>query len=422
MNRFVVAFCLVSTMTLAQSVPHGSTSDPLRQDDVENPRESKSDTINGIFGNSTGLTLQTGQSILDTGTRISICPTAACYNGLVGLLSLSSQEQTPGVSNWVLSSSLYSNHQATSDSDVAAYFGAAQGTKAANEWSLNSNIVRGSSPTTLGNGGTVLYPGAQVPLTSATVGYELDFGNWDQNTIMQGTGFTVGEYLHAAGYFTSQDAIYLDYNPLSGPVNGNTSNYAWKYGISMFGLELNQAADIYLNTAAGYAFQVLGAHKIGLDTTSDTAMTQAVNIHSGQGICLKGETIQDCLSYDDKAGNLAITNNVGSTNVVIQDSGNVVVVGSVTQAGRRYLQFSGIAITNSKGQSVISFGTRPDGTAWFAKPPSIMATPVNIPLTESVMVIGSTATTVTLQFYKTRTGNLDVASLSRGYTICASGS
>ena len=377
-------------------------------------------------GGSAGNTVQIGQAITDTGTRVSICPTAACYPGIVGMLAVSSQTQVPNVSNWMISGSLYAQDRQTTVqaiSDVAEYLGAAQGSGAANMWTLNTNIVRGSAPTTLGNGGSPLIPSGQVPLSSATIGYELDYGNWDQNSISSGgsVALQAGLYLHSAGYFTSQDGIYLDYNPLSGPINDNSQNFAWFNGLAMYGVKLNQHADIELLTSAGYAIHIEGTHTVGLDTVADTGIVQAVNVHSGQSICFRGEATQDCMNYDAATGYLSIRNNSGIANVVIQDSGNEVVTGSVTQAGRRDVQLSGAAATNSSGQVLVPFGNRPDGSAWFTSAPSVLATPVDIPLTEGVMVVGVSATAVALQFYTTGNGSPDAAGLNRGYTIHASG-
>lgn len=196
----------------------------------------------------------------------------------------------------------YVNSGQPNGQKVSVYIGAVQGPLGGTTWSLNTDTVRNALPSGVPGGpggvgsGSPGTPGA-IPIANGTIGYELDFTNWDQDCA-PGGAFVVGMYVHNQSTFASLAGIYWDSNPEATP-----ANFAWHNGIMFTGdhtIEDNTIFDgtnsvfsyqaegtrtgttFYANDVAPHAFQANGNHSISDFWASDNAPTvlQVSGTHS----------------------------------------------------------------------------------------------------------------------------------------------
>jgi hypothetical protein len=276
---------------------------------------------------------------------------------------------------WLGVDSLYVNTGQPNGQKVARYIGVVQGPLGGTTWALNTDTVRNGIPNGISGPGNVGSsspgtPGA-IPNVNGTIGYELDYTNWDKDC-PPGTCFTVGLYLHNQSTFPSLAAIYMDSDP------ENNNNFAWHDGVfinntytvkdnafiestgAAYGFQANgtgHVADFYANGAGQYGLQLNGTHTTAeaffsgsapsalllqgshsiadindtasgpsglhiagahtyaaIDTILDTT-TNALLVNSGQKICLN--MTHNCLYYS--SGKTYLTDNTGQTILSIAD-------------------------------------------------------------------------------------------------------
>ena len=301
-----------------------------------------------------------------------------------------------GPPSWLGVDGLYVNTGQPDGQKVTRYIGAVQGPLGGTTWALNTDVVRNgipNGPNGLVGSSSPCTPGA-IPLANGTVGYELDYTNWDQ---IGGVGFgpfTVGMYLHNQSTYTSLAALYMDAAP-QGRGGGLPNLPAWANGImfnsatlvqdntiidgtdstfsyqingthsvgfydnstSKYGLQVNgahTAADIWLTDMAPEGLHVAGTHSvsdifdeasgspIGLNiagthtsaaiSTAGDVTPIALSVKAGQTICLDGSNA--CVSYSTTAHKWYFTDENGVVVFsVAATTGNAIFKGTVTQSG-----------------------------------------------------------------------------------------
>lgn len=154
--------------------------------------------------------------------------------------------------------------QAAGAQKVALYAGAVQSPGSGPVWSLNTLVTRNAAPgannTPGGPGnigsGTPGTPGA-IPTGTVTIGYELDWNNFDQD-LPVGGGFGVGMWINMLGSYAATAAIYMS------NVHDNTLlNYGWHDGILLSGAYLIKDNAINDATNATYSYQASGNRGTG---------------------------------------------------------------------------------------------------------------------------------------------------------------
>ena len=155
----------------------------------------------------------------------------------------------------------------------ALYAGVVQGPNAGAGWALNTLIARnatslhvpGTPDVGSGSPGT---PGAC--LAKSTIGYELDFTNWDQDCSAGVGPFTVGMYISCASSYRSLAAIYMDGNAEA------TGTYLWDNGI-FFADSMNitgrliRSNTIFDSTHSAYSYHDQGTHSGASYYAADTS-------------------------------------------------------------------------------------------------------------------------------------------------------
>ncbi len=117
---------------------------------------------------------------------------------------------------------------------VTVYAGMVQGPLSGPTWTLNTDIVRNGCPTT-GAGTVQPYIGSAQPCGTpmkngigvSTIGYELDFSNWDQNIDIGGAE-AVGMAIVTNSEFRGLAAWYA-----ANGIDGTGTTASWSYGMLM---------------------------------------------------------------------------------------------------------------------------------------------------------------------------------------------
>ncbi len=219
---------------------------------------------------------------------IPVCPAANCTPTQPALAGLwvegrstrSSQAEGLVTLGWTVGTGSPNSQK------PAVYIGALQTPGGGSTWTLNTDIVRGASP-----GGRNSYAGmsgsgipetvaGSVGLHNSTIGYELDFSNWDADGGYGEGPFTVGLYLHNSSTFASSAAFYMDAAP-------TTQAYAWHRGLEWAGARLIKDATFSDDTGSDTSLRIAGTHFAALSTTN-SKLKYAVITQAGQAICLAG--------------------------------------------------------------------------------------------------------------------------------------
>ena len=232
-----------------------------------------------------------------------------------------------GQAEWLSNIGLFVRTGAPDGQKVAQYVGVMQDRGAGTAWALNTDLVRNA-----GRGGANAFggfegsgnPGAPGAIgeRNGSIGYELDFTNWDSNSSPGSGAFTVGQYVHAQGSYTSLSALYFDAN-----MAADNGNFAWTDGILFNGERVVKDNTFFDGTAAANSLAVAGRHDVGLNTTQANADLRAVAMKEGQSICFDG--LADCLLLRD--GRLLFKNKGGRVVFALGENGDLAVAGRITQ-------------------------------------------------------------------------------------------
>ena len=212
---------------------------------------------------------------------------------------------------------------------VTQYLGVMQAPGAGTAWTLNTDLVRNGVP-----GGPNSFSGfegsgepgqpGQIGTQNGSVGYELDFTNWDAESSPGHGPFTVGQYIHAQGSYTSLSALYFDAN-----MGGNAKG--WDAGIYFNGEGVIRENTFIDATSSHTSVKILGSHQFGIDSSQASNKMRVIVARAGQTICFNG--VYDCVMWD--AGRLSFTNKVGRTVFSVDENGNAIFAGTVIQ-GKGY--------------------------------------------------------------------------------------
>ncbi|UMY17553.1 hypothetical protein MMB17_23555 [Methylobacterium organophilum] len=230
---------------------------------------------------------------------------------------------------WLSSLGMFVNTGHPDGQKVTQYLGIVQAPGAGTVWSLNTDAVRNG---TMGGansfGGFVGSGKPGIPGTigekNGTIGYELDFTNWDAHSSPGKGPFTVGQYVHAQGSFTSLSAIYLDAHM------GNGAQ-AWHNGLFFNGSDVIEMNTFMDATRSRHSLTVAGQHDIGLNTTMANSDMTAVALKSGQTACFDGRS--HCITWRD--GKLIYLNARGTPVFTIDEDGNASFAGKVRENSAR---------------------------------------------------------------------------------------
>jgi hypothetical protein len=317
------------------------------------------------------------------------CPAANCPGPATSAHVIKSKTIFNGNStdphhpSWLIQGSLFNS---AGDTDAAAqhvtaYFGQVQGTHAGGGWTLNTDIVRcggtagwdGTVGGGAGTGADRCTPGTMTT-TSATIGYELDYSNWDQTAGIGIGPFTPGMFISTLSSFTSlagifygagtgqvvpswDEGIYFGPNTVKSNTvfDGSSSTFSYQAAgrhsvafydnsASTYGLQINgthNGSDIWLTDAAAYGVQVAGAHSSADILLGDNAPI-ALNITGVHSSADVGDTSTSPIAF-----------NVGGTHA----SGTIVIIDTSPAA----ISVSGthnIAITSGGDSAPYSFVTK----------------------------------------------------------------
>ncbi len=208
---------------------------------------------------------------------------------------------------------------------VAQYVGVMQQEGAGTAWALNTDLVRNAGPGAANSfdgfegSGKPGKPGA-IGDRNGSVGYELDFTNWDANSTPGRGAFTVGQYVHAQGSYASLAAIYFD-----AYMAGSNGNAGWTNGLMFNGDRVVADNTFFDGTRAANSLTVAGSHQVGLNTTLANADMHAVLMRAGQTACFNG--LANCMTWRD--GRLAYLNSKGEAVFSIDENGNAYFTGHV---------------------------------------------------------------------------------------------
>lgn len=307
---------------------------------------------------------------------VRVCPIANCPSDHLrnGILkeevrsAFSIQGATrlgEGAPEWESVVGLYVNTGSPQGQKVAQYVGAVQGPEGGTTWSLNTDTVRNGVPN-----GTKGQVGSSAPGTpsgvsrkAGTIGYELDFTNWDRDCNVGGC-FAIGQYIHNQSKFPSLSAIYLDSSQqLGNPfawhngiffagkqlVGDNTiydaTHSSFSYQISgqhraaiydnsrsRFGLHVageHSDSDIMISDSAPEAVQIRGEHKTAAIDTTRAETSRALMAAPGQSVCFGGTG--PCVNYNAGARKWIFTNTEGNVVASINEHGDAIFKGTVVQ-------------------------------------------------------------------------------------------
>ena len=230
-----------------------------------------------------------------------------------------------GQAEWLSNIGLFVKTGNPDGQKVAQYIGVMQKEGAGTAWALNTDSVRNAGPGTenafggFEGSGKPGQPGA-IGDRNGSIGYELDFTNWDANSTPGHGAFTVGQYVHAQGSYASLAAIYLDAHMAE-----SNDNAGWTNGLMFNGDRVVADNTFFDGTKAANSLTVAGSHQVGLNTTMANADLRAVLMRAGQTACFNG--LADCLTWRD--GRLTYLNEKGNTVFSIDENGNAYFTGHV---------------------------------------------------------------------------------------------
>ncbi|MFG5121486.1 hypothetical protein [Methylorubrum sp. POS3] len=212
---------------------------------------------------------------------------------------------------------------------VTQYIGVMQAPGAGTAWALNTDSVRNGlpgGPNSFGGFEGSGYPGKPGAIGSenGTIGYELDFTNWDAHSAPGSGPFTVGQYVHAQGSFTSLSAVYFDAHM------GNGAK-AWHSAIFFNGEDVVDENTIVDATHSKVSYNVMGVHQIGINMSQSNADLKAIVMKEGQSVCFSG--LSNCVSMVNNK--LSYRNKAGSVIFSIDEDGNAFFAGRVNQGALR---------------------------------------------------------------------------------------
>ena len=259
------------------------------------------------------------------------CPTANCPSP-PRLPVLSSEfvhgSTTKGADQpeWLSNIGLFVRTGSPDGQKVAQYVGVMQQKGAGTAWALNTDLVRNA-----GLGGPNAFdrfegsgkPGlpGSIGDRNGSIGYELDFTNWDADSSPGRGAFTVGQYIHAQGSFTSLAAIYF----VSKMADSNKS-FGWEDGLLFNGERAVHGNSIADSSSSINSFQVMGKHETAINTTQANEDIVAIRMRTKQSICF--DVFSSCLSFAD--GKLAYKNAQGVTVFTLDEDGNAFFAGRVS--------------------------------------------------------------------------------------------
>ena len=210
---------------------------------------------------------------------------------------------------------------------VAQYIGVLQAPGAGTVWSLNTDTVRNGipgGPNSFGGfegSGKPGRPGA-IGAKNGTIGYELDFTNWDSDSAPGSGAFTAGQYVHAQGSYTSLGALYFDANMAQG-------KRAWHAGLFFNGHDVIGEHTLLDASDSERSFTLRGHHSIGFDASGSNADMHAIVLRDGQTACFNGAG--NCARFHD--GRFILTNAKDQPILTIDEAGNLVIAGRMIQGG-----------------------------------------------------------------------------------------
>ena len=238
-------------------------------------------------------------------------------------------ETTKGATQaeWLSNIGLFVRTGAPDGQKVAQYVGVMQDRGAGTAWALNTDLVRNAGrggPNAIGSFEGSGKPGAPGAIgeRNGSIGYELDFTNWDADSSPGRGAFTVGQYVHAQGSFTSLSALYFD-----ATMAASNRSFGWTDGILFNGDRVVKDNTFYDGTAATNSLSIAGRHEVGLNTTEANGDLRAVAMKEGQSVCFGAQA--DCLLFRD--GRLLFRNKAGKVVFALSENGDVAVAGRLTQ-------------------------------------------------------------------------------------------
>ena len=272
----------------------------------------------------------TGQTISGNPSLVT-CPTANCpappsKSVLSTVFVHGETSKGSDQAEWLANMGLLVKSGSPDGQKVTEYLGVMQQAGAGTAWTLNTDLVRNAVPGGpnafggLEGSGMPGRPGA-IGERNGSIGYELDFTNWDANSSPGQGAFTVGQYVHAQGSYTSLSALYFDAH-----MDQSNGNAGWSDGILFNGDRVVKDNTFFDATNAVSSMTVAGHHSYGLNTTPANANMRAVIMRAGQTICFDGP--QRCLSWHDSK--LTYTNLSGETVFSIDERGNAFFSGHIT--------------------------------------------------------------------------------------------
>jgi hypothetical protein len=198
-------------------------------------------------------------------------------NTTLGQLVVQSQSTHPTAAEWTAVFGNWSTAGAGAAASgggqkVAVYAGAVQSPGSGPVWALNTLVTRnaaqganntGGGPGNIGSG----TPGAHgaIPLDVVTIGYELDWNNFDQDLPI-GSGFGVGMWINMLGSYPATAAIYM-----SNVHSESLNNYGWHDGILFSGDRLIQDNTILDSTSGSFSYTDQGTHGSASHFLNDTS-------------------------------------------------------------------------------------------------------------------------------------------------------
>jgi hypothetical protein len=227
---------------------------------------------------------------------VPTCPAANCAGSfaapnVVAKAVMNGVTAQGAQAEWLSSFGLYNNTGigfggSNRGQKVTLYLGQVQGQNAGPGWTLNTDIVRCGASVT-GWDGTVgssspCSSGQHVDTASATIGYELDFTNWDKEGTIGSGPFTVGIWINTLSTYTSTAGIYMAPTaPQSVP--------SWEDGILFQPLSVKENT-IFDNSGAQNGYSLAGTHQFSgiWDNSAGREGIQISGAKSGQGIWLVG--------------------------------------------------------------------------------------------------------------------------------------
>ena len=268
------------------------------------------------------------QSIVVGDPSIPVCPTSNCPappHSPVLATQWIHGSTTKGAEQpeWLSTLGLLVDQGNPDGQKVGQYIGVMQTIGAGTAWALNTDSVRNALP-----GGNNSFGGAEgsgrpgspgaIGDANGTIGYELDFTNWDKDSGPGKGPFTVGQYIHSQGSYTSLAAIFMDAHMYQG-------RDAWHTGILFNDPSLISDHTIYDGTNALNSLSISGHHAVGVNTTKSNANLTALAMAPGQSVCFDG--MRWCVAVNGNA--LSVTNSKGQNILSIDDEGNLEVSGRI---------------------------------------------------------------------------------------------